>query len=301
MTSGTIKPVDVDELSLQVLEQAARVVAADASGAVLIRNGSNAVFRLGGGIVARVGRAGRGAVAEREVRIARWLADLGLAVNRPLTGFPQPTMVAGRPVTWWAAIPAHRSGSPAELGGVLRVFHALPTPRFALPAHDPFEGLDGAAARAATVGAAERRWWDAHVARLREEFARVGSQGPVQVIHGDAWQGNLAVVDGQPPILLDFEKVATGHRGWDLVQLAVDHTDFGRIDAAAYQSFVDAYGGDDVTEWPTFRHYSAIQELRWVAFVMVKASASPKARTEVHHRLACLRGEVPKPWTWNAF
>jgi hypothetical protein len=32
-----------------------------------------------------------------------------------------------------------------------------------------------------------------------------------------------------------------------------------------------------------------------------KSDTSSKAAQETRHRIACLRGELPRPWTWTAF
>jgi aminoglycoside phosphotransferase (APT) family kinase protein len=140
-----------------------------------------------------------------------------------------------------------------------------------------------------------------HVADLRTRYRRLSLGEPRHVIHGDAWQGNVAVPTVGAPILLDLEHVSIGHRDWDLVQLGVDYTDFARIDEQEYRAFVRAYGGYDVTAMPGFRVLADLQELRWTYFVIRKSESSPAAGREAQHRIACLRGEVARPWTWAAF
>ncbi|OZM82042.1 hypothetical protein CFP66_12210 [Pseudonocardia sp. MH-G8] len=257
------------------------------------------MFRLPGGVIARVAPAGRAVVAEREVRVARWLAAQGLAVTTPLHDVPQPTLLGQRPITWWVALPPHRPGTTGELGSVLRDVHALPPPPFALPRHDPFRGISTRIHETRALPDDDRSWLSRHLAQLRQEFAQQAPFRPPRLMHGDAWQGNLAVIDDSPPILLDFENVSLGDAAWDLVQIAVDHTDFARISRDEYTNFVDAYG-DDVLTWPAYPLATAIQELRWVAFALSKAD-DPPALPEIRHRVACIRGTVPKPWTWTAF
>lgn len=46
---------------------------------------------------------------------------------------------------------------------------------------------------------------------------------------------------------------------------------------------------------------AAIRALRWVCFVLSKADTNRDAARETQRRLACLRGEVPLPWSWSAF
>jgi aminoglycoside phosphotransferase (APT) family kinase protein len=121
------------------------------------------------------------------------------------------------------------------------------------------------------------------------------------VVHGDAWQGNVVVPHrGGRPVLLDLDHVAVGPQEWDLVPIAVDHTDFARISVQEYEKFVDAAGGTDVTSSPAFVVLAAITEIRWTAFTVRKAATDDRFVDEVHHRIRCLRGAVPKPWEWTA-
>src|SRR5699024_6229203 len=120
-------------------------------------------------------------------------------------------------------------------------------------------------------------------------------------VHGDAWQGNVAVPQTGTPVLLDLEHVSCGHSDWDLIPIAVDYADFARLTSTDYHDFVAAYGDHDVTATPGFRVLADIQELRWVVFVLGKAANSAHAVREAQHRIACLRGEIPRPWTWTAF
>jgi len=120
------------------------------------------------------------------------------------------------------------------------------------------------------------------------------------VIHGDAWQGNVAVPDFGRPILLDLEMVSLGRREWDLVQIAVDYTDFARLTDEDYRSFVAAYGGYDVTSVSGYRTIADLQELRWGCFALGKSDRSAEAAREARHRIACLRGDLARPWSWTA-
>lgn len=109
-------PLDPEE----VLLAAARIADLNVQRAEMIRDGSNVLYRLPDGIVARIGQAGTGAIAEREVRVSRWLETCAAPVVRALAGVPQPVMVSDRPITWWRLLPAHRPATPGELGAVLR-------------------------------------------------------------------------------------------------------------------------------------------------------------------------------------
>jgi aminoglycoside phosphotransferase (APT) family kinase protein len=286
-----------------VLTEAARIAGIDAGQRELIRDGSNVMYQLGEAVMARIGRPGSADVAEREVHVAHWLAEAELPAVEALSDVRQAIIVNERPVTWWKLLPEHRPATTSELGSVLNAFHALPAPQdLLLPLFDPFAGIEQRIAD--TSGAAsddDCQWLTQHLAEMKKAFATLAFAASRDVIHGDAWQGNVAVPHSGTPILLDLEMVSLGDHAWDLVQIAVDYTDFARLTATDYRSFVTAYDGTDLTETPGFRTFADIQELRWVSFALSKSDASESAATEARHRIACLRGDVPRPWTWDAF
>ncbi|WP_409185967.1 phosphotransferase family protein [Amycolatopsis sp. VS8301801F10] len=288
--------------ALQHTRAAAETAGIDATDMTLIRDGSNAVVRLPHHVVARVGPPGTTASAARQVHVARWLADSGITVVMPLASPPQPTLVDDRPVTWWTELPDHRQSSPAELGTALQALHRLPPPpRPALPPYDGFAGIGERIASARHLDPDDRHWLADRLAQLRRAVDALDLHRTTRVLHGDAWQGNLVVpLTGCDPVLLDLDHVSLGHPAWDLVPLAADHADFARITDADYHSFVTAYGGHDITATPLFRTLADVAELRWTAFVLGKTT-NPEARQETRHRIACLRGHAPRPWTWTAF
>lgn len=297
MTNRTERPLTTHD----VLRRAAVISGVDASGAVVIREGSNAIVRLPNGIVARIGRPGAYSAAHRELRISRWLDSSGIPTVQALPGVPQPVRIGERPVTWWRTIPEHRPSTPAEIGTVLRALHALPAPTdFTLPAYDPFAELRARIENAGCIDSDDRMWLTRHHDRLHREYGSVIEPSSSAVIHGDAWQGNVVVPESGAPIVLDLDKVSLGRREWDLIQLAVDHADFERVSDAEYHSFVAAYGGYDVTEWHCFRLFADIQELRWTCFAAELSESNQSAADEARYRIECLRGLHPQPWTWHA-
>lgn len=285
-----------------VLHQAASQIGLNTAGARLLRDGSNAIYLLpDAGVVARVGRSGTAEEAARQVQIASWLSANGIDANLPIDRLDQVT-VDGRPVTWWTPIATHRHATPAELGAVLRKLHDLPTPpAIDLPNLDMVGHVAKRIESASGISTTDRAWLQDELASLGMDLATTEVPQSRHVIHGDAWQGNLVVPNGGSPILLDFDNVSIGHPAWDLIPLAVDHEDFARIDSDDYTAFVTAYGGYDVREAPWFRALADLQELRWTAFVADKAAHNSDAAAEVSHRLACLRGEIRRPWKWAAF
>ncbi|WP_280454455.1 phosphotransferase enzyme family protein [Nocardia brasiliensis] len=296
-----MKSPDSQTSADEVLTKAAEISGANLRGAEIIRDGSHAIYRLNDNIVARIGRPHSINDAEREIRISRWLNESGIPTVEAETSLPQPIVIADRPVTWWRLIPDHRPSTPAELGATLRKLHTLAPPtEFELPAYDPFASLEQRIDTADMLDQDDRSWLLRHFAQLRSTYDELPNNLSLRVIHGDAWQGNLVVPPSGIPIVLDLDKVSIGRPQWDLTQLGVDYTDFSRVSRYDYQSFVAAYGGDDVTKWPGFRVLADIQELRWVAFAVAQSAGDGNAARQAKHRIACLRGEVPRPWQWEA-
>ncbi|MFD4248256.1 phosphotransferase family protein [Amycolatopsis thermoflava] len=284
-----------------VLAAAAAEAGVETEGATLIRDGSNVMYRLARNIVARIGRPGTADTARREVETAEWLDTQGIRAVEVVQDLPQLVLVAERPVTWWHLLPPHRPATPAELATVLKAVHSLDVPtRPQLPPHNPFADIAPRIREATPINADDREWLLQRLDQLQADYRQLEPNQGRFVLHGDAWQGNVAVPDDGRPILLDLEAFSIGPKQWDLVQIAVDHTDFARLTDADYKAFLTAYGDDDITETPEFRTFADIQELRWVAFAASKAASNPAAADEARLRIACLQGEESRPWTWSA-
>ncbi|MGA5817135.1 phosphotransferase family protein [Kitasatospora sp. NPDC094028] len=268
-----------------------------AEGAEPIRHGENALWRLPGGVVARIGRDGQLAAAGRELAVSRWLHARGVPAVRPLDAVDQPLDLDGRPVTFWHELPPHTAGTAADLAPLLLRLHRLPSPWPPLVPLDPFVRLPQRIDGASTLRPSDRRWLRARLATLRTAWADRPPGLPTGVVHGDAWGGNVAVTAGTT-YLLDFERTALGPPEWDLTAIAVERDTFG---SPSYAAFCAAYG-TDVTTWPGYPALRDIRELRLTLFALQQAAADPARHTpEAHHRLACLRGEHgPRPWHWTA-
>lgn len=298
--AGTVMPPAGD--ARDVLSAAGVRAGLSTTEAKLIRDGTNVIYRIPCGVVARVGPPGSQVVAERQIGASRWLSDAGVPVVRALSGIDQPTVVGDRPVTWWTELPEHRYATPSELGRVLAQLHSLAVPDSPrLPVVDPFDGLADSIDRGTALPGDDRTWLRDLLERLRGEYIALAPGLPQRVVHGDAWQGNVIVPDRGGPVLLDLDHLGIGPREWDLISLAVDYTDFSRIAHSDYQAFVSAYGGYDMTTWSGYRTLATIRELRWTVFVLGKADVNEKAADEARHRVACLRGEITRPWSWSAF
>ncbi|MEU8437827.1 aminoglycoside phosphotransferase family protein [Streptomyces sp. NPDC029216] len=259
--------------------------------AELLAFGENAVFALGD-LVVKVGReAGLLERAERELAVAGWLADAGIAAVRAAE--PKPRLVDGHPVTVWHRLPdAVRPAGPQDLAALLRPLHALPAPPFALPARDLLGGVERWLRLAGTAidpedAAYLRARRDAHAGELAALTPHL-TPGP---IHGDALPRNVHVgPDG--PVLVDLETVSADLREHDLVVMALSHDRYG-LPPADYEAFTAAYGWD-VRAWEGCAVLRGARETASCAWVAQHAPTNPNALTEFHRRVTSLRDGDPQ-------
>ena len=282
--------------SLAVLQVACRRAGRSAEGAQPIRIAENAIWRLRGGVVARVTRE---VGAQREVEIATWLASNGVDAVRPLHGAP-PVVVDDRTVTFWEELPEHDKGDYLNMAVLLRQLHRLPSPDF-LSVVDPFASLHRRLSEVRCLDDDARRWLLGYVDELKGAWEELPPGLPHCVIHGDAWSGNCAVSrrDGTA-YLLDFDRVAIGPPEWDLTSIAIALTLGGPITRDGYRRFCDLYGYD-VMSWQGYLTMRAIRELRMATWSASVADVRPEWLAEVQHRVDCLRGlKGERPWQWRA-
>lgn len=282
-----------------VLAAACAEVGLDHTDAEPIRLGENALFRLPGGVVARIARPGQLAAATREVRIAQWLAEHEIPAVRALKDIAQPVLAAGRAVTFWEELPPHRHGTPAEVATAIRRLHDLPVPTdLPIGDLDPFVRLAERIDAATTLTDEDRTWLREHLVSLQTRYANLPPGLPRCVVHGDAWVGNVVATDDGQVVLLDLERCSVGPPEWDLVSTAIKHTSFDWITAEDYRDFCDRYG-HDVYDWPGFDLLRDIRELRMASYVAQQAAENPDARAEASLRVSCLRKHATRPWQWT--
>ncbi|MEU3713042.1 aminoglycoside phosphotransferase family protein [Streptomyces catenulae] len=259
-----------------------------AADARLLSLGENAVFALGGrGPVIRVGRSAELLErAERELAVARWLAEAGIPAVRAAE--PRAQLADGHPVTYWEQLPdSVRPAEPADLAALLRLVHALPEPPFTLPRRELLGGVERWLRLAGDAVSPQ----DAEYLRgRRDAFALAATalephlpRGP---IHGDALLRNVHVgPDG--PVLVDLETFSSDLREHDLVVLALSRDRYG-LAAEAYDTFVSVYGWD-VRDWEGCAVLRGSRETASCAWVSQHAPGNPAARTEFARRIASLR------------
>ncbi|MGH3824969.1 MAG: aminoglycoside phosphotransferase family protein [Pseudonocardiaceae bacterium] len=273
-------------------------------GAEVIRLAENAIYRLPGGVVARIARTGQSVAAAKEVNVARWLEDSGVPAVRVLRNVDQPVQVGGRAVTFWHELPPYEYGTTADVAAALRELHKLAPPEtFALPELAPFVRLAQRIEAASTISADDQNWLLDRVAELKQAYNDLPPGLAQCVVHGDAWSGNVVTTTtDNTSVLLDLERCSLGPPEWDLVSTAVSYVTTATIDTKEWNSYCEAYGYD-VTTWEGFDILRDIRELRQTTMAVQVAATHPERYADqAAHRLACLRGQNgPRPWSgWRA-
>jgi len=173
----------------------------------------------------------------------------------------------------------------------------LPAPDFELAPLAPFVRLRERIWEAVSLPDDDRAWLLGRLADLGQRYAELPAGLTWCLVHGDAWNGNVAVTQSGP-VLLDLERFAFGPPEWDLASVAVDYTTFGSLSASGWADFCEQYG-QDVTGWAGFPVLRDIRELRKVTFAWQLAGERPDIAEQARYRLACIRGERgPRPWGW---
>ncbi|WP_338602675.1 aminoglycoside phosphotransferase family protein [Saccharopolyspora sp. SCSIO 74807] len=284
-----------------VLRQACAQVGLDHASAELIRDGENVLYRLSGGVVARIARVGQMAAARKELLVTRWLAGAGVSVVRPWGDRDEPVLIGQRPVTFWHELPSHEQGTTTDVAALLRDLHSLASPdSLELPALAPFVRLAERIEAASSLAPADRDWLQKRLSELQDAYAELPAGIPWRLVHGDAWRGNVAATS-TGVVLLDFERCAYGPPEWDLVSTAVSHVTTGWLNAETWKQYCRTYGYD-VTTWDGFEVLRDIRELRMTTMAAQVAEKNPATGEQLAHRLACLQGRNgPRPWDgWRA-
>ncbi|MFE0422333.1 aminoglycoside phosphotransferase family protein [Streptomyces sp. NPDC058953] len=281
-----------------VLEEACSAVGLVTVGAEALRIAENQVWRLPGNVIARISRPGQMPAAVKEVRVARWLAESGIPVVRPLDA-EQPVVALGYPVTFWTELPPHGPGTVMDVAEVLTRIHALPVPEgFELGRLEPFVRLEERIDSASTLSADDRQWLHQLRRGLHAQWGFRPAGRPDCPVHGDAWVGNV-VRTATGRTVMDLERFSVGPPEWDLVSTAVKLTTTGTVTADEYAEFCRVYGAD-VTEWEGYALFADIRTLRMVTYAALHAAGHPEWTAQAQYRVDCLRGRAgPRPWRWR--
>jgi aminoglycoside phosphotransferase (APT) family kinase protein len=270
------------------LQRACAAVGLDASGATLVHSGANAVWHVRDFAV-RVTPA-RTASAQR---LATVFADLrarddGVCLLPVLT--PEPVETVDGTVTFWPWVDSTHRASWAEVGSMLRQFHAVrrqgPLP---LPAWNPIDRLTGRIeAYAGWPGARE------DLAELLRDLAKQAARQLASVCYELSWgpvhghpTPNNTLVTADGPRFIDFDQMVTGPREWDLALAVLNRRQYG-ASLGDYLDFAEAYGVE-VRDWPGCDALVRARQLSYVAFVAALATTDLRMVAELDAQVTALR------------
>jgi aminoglycoside phosphotransferase (APT) family kinase protein len=282
-----------------LLQEACEATGLDASGARLLRLGSNAVYRLQAPVVARIARPDAGTeTARRTVAVARWLESAGYPAVR-VVRIEQPVLADGHAVTFWDAVSddGDEYATITQVADVIARLHALTAPEsLRLPELDAFAGFSERIASSAWLTASDRDFLVRESARLRGEYAGLDFVLPHGVIHGDANVGNVLRDPQGNPVVIDLDNFSTGPREWDLVETALFYDRYDWHSREEYETFVNVYGYD-IRRWPGYPVLADVRELAMVTWIVQKAGENEKTAEEARKRVDAIRtGASRKDW-----
>src|ERR1017187_2884630 len=285
--------------SQDVLERACVVAGFDATGARLLRVGSNAVYRLQAPVIARISRPGADpGDVRRTVAVARWLKTVGYPAVR-VVEVDQPVTVDGRLVTFWEAVSddGDQYASVAEVAEVLVKLHQLTAPAdLHLPELSPFANAANRIETNTWLTPQDRAFLTLTLAQMRTLYAGIEFTLPPGVIHGDASIGNVLRDSHGHPVVIDLDGFAIGPREWDVALTAIYYDSFGWHTRDEYETFVRVYGFD-IMQWPGYPTMRAVREFLMVTWVIQSAGADPRIADEAGKRITALRtGANRKDW-----
>ncbi|MGH3924942.1 MAG: phosphotransferase, partial [Pseudonocardiaceae bacterium] len=269
----------------------------DPTGARLLRNVNNAVFRLSKApvVIRLVTLPSYIPRAKLAVAAATVFAEHDVPAIRLLPGIPQPVSVGEHVATVWQAVsPTGPMPGGANLASLLRAVHAVPTHCRALPNWDPLTDFDNRMRHTTTMADADRDFLLRRSAELADTVAELRFALPTAVLHGDAHVGNV-IPGPDGAVLCDFDSCAIGPPEWDLTPVAVANVRFSRP-AAHQQDFIETYGFD-VRDWAGFEVLHGIRDLKLIAGVFPRAGSPPAVQAEFDRRMASLRaGRLSERW-----
>jgi hypothetical protein len=212
-----------EEATRQSARNAAVSVGIPADVVELIRIGSNAVFRIDGGTIARVApRLDLLSNAKLQIDVARWLEDAEFAAVRSVH-VDQPIVAGSHVVTLWRSACEGEVYAPiADVARVIRDLHKLPEPEgIDLPELVPFGPLDAPLPTFDGLAPADAEFLRERLDWARRSFADLPFALAPGVIHGDANVGNVLLDDAGEAVLIDLDSFSRGPREWDLIQTAI--------------------------------------------------------------------------------
>jgi aminoglycoside phosphotransferase (APT) family kinase protein len=281
-----------------LLQEACASTGLSASGARLLRLGSNAVYRLADPVVARIARPDADPeTARRTVAVARWLQSAAYPAVHAID-VDQPVFIDGHAVTFWEAVSdGSEYATVAEVAETIAQLHKLSAPEnLHLPKLEPFENAGNRITDSEWLTPGDRDYMTSELARLQGEYARLDFALAPGIIHGDANIGNVLEDEHGKPVVIDLDGFAIGPREWDLIQTALFFDHYGWHTREEYETFARVYGYD-IMKWPGYPTLANIREFIQVTWIIQKAGESEKTAAEARKRVDALRsGASRKDW-----
>lgn len=292
-----------EETAGEVLSEACTLAGLDASGAALLRLGSNAVYRLASPpVIVRIARDPE--ILDqmgRAVGVARWLETEDFPATRALGGVRQPLTAGGRVVTFWeSAQDREEYATLKELADLLKRLHWMEEPEaLGLPYFDPFAKLWDGLRSLDGIAQSEREFLEERAGALHKKYDRLDFVLPFGLIHGDASIGNVIRHRDGSAILIDLDGFALAPREWDLVQTALYYERYGWHTRAEYEAFVYHYGFD-LMNWPGYPVLGDLREMMMVIWIGHQVATSDKFADEFGRRMNSLRTDGSRR-NWRPF
>jgi aminoglycoside phosphotransferase len=301
--TGSPPPEFSETSTRRTLATACSAVGLAPEGARLLRLGENAIYALDAApVVVRIARSlAMLQDVRKEVRAARWLAGIGFPATRLADDTQdEPLIVEDRhPVTFWDYIESTEpKPTIADLGRILREFHALDVPEWVvLPAFDPFARVPARlASPPSNVEPQAVTFLNTLYQELKVLYAELVFEFPPSPTHGDAHAANLMRNQLGEVTLIDLETLCFGPREWDLTLPASYLHRLGWLSKSDYQVFVDNYGFD-ISAWSGFEVLARIRELTMTTWLMQLTDSSVNALKEFQHRTREMQREtLPRQW-----
>lgn len=291
LTERTFSP----DRTRPLVEEACRLAGLDATGAVVLRHHTNAVYQLTTApVVVKVARPSQ-RNAHDVVALVRWATDQGVPTVRLLEDVAQPLEVGGCAVTLWHYLAQNRTISAGDIAAPLLALHRAPNPPLALPELDALAAIRWAIDESRLLNDAERRalldTWE----RLRQVVPTLAYEGETRLIHGDPQHRNtLWDQASHRAVLCDWDSAVVGHVEWDLTTIEVHCRRFGHPERH-YAAFCEGYGRD-VRTWSGYSVLRELRELRMIATNARKSEPGTPQAAEVRKRIAAIRDDPTSTW-----
>lgn len=236
------------------------------------------------------------AVAQQQVRVARFLEQRDVPAVRLLDPLAQPVVTDGVAVTLWRWLDIlPRQATAAELGRLARRLHTQTTNAPAtIAAVDPLTIAQHALQ--ADHGMGDLSDLSERLALLRSRWPALLAADPLGEVltHGDLHTENVAwTADG--PVLLDLEMSGRGPPSWDLIPQRTRTRRYGG-DAEWCRQFEEGYG-TAIGTWAGTELLREAYELMLALWAIEHRGRSPALAAEATLRLASMRGATERVWT----